>query len=50
MPRYRANIRFGPWEMGDEFESEDPFHEALATKGKLLTIIDESSTEPPAGT
>lgn len=45
MQRYRANIRFGPWEMGDEFESEDPFHEMLATEGKLLTIIGEAPAE-----
>lgn len=41
MARYRANMRFGPWEKDDEFESEDSFHTMLAEEGKMLTSIDE---------
>jgi hypothetical protein len=43
MPRYVVNVRFGPWERGDEFESEDEFHAALAAEGRLLTAADAPS-------
>lgn len=54
MAWYRANARFGPWEVGDEFESESPRHAELAEKTKLLTKLptwgdDSDDKEPPAG-
>lgn len=54
MAWYRANARFGPWEVGDEFESESPRHAELAEKTKLLTKLPtwgdgSDDEEPPAG-
>lgn len=46
MPRYRANARFGPWGRGSEFESDDPFHAALAADGRLL--VEVKGPEEPA--
>jgi hypothetical protein len=45
MPRYRANVRFGPWRRGDEFESEDALHANMAVEGKLLTEVDQRDAE-----
>jgi hypothetical protein len=41
--RYRALVRFGPWERGDEFESGDPYHARLAAQGRVLAAVDEPS-------
>lgn len=54
MAWYRANARFGPWEVGDEFESESPRHAELAEKTRLLTKLptwgdEPGGEEPPAG-
>jgi hypothetical protein len=38
MPRYRANVRFGPWKIREEFESTDPYHAMLAENGKLSVV------------
>jgi hypothetical protein len=50
VPRYRVNAKFGPWERGDEFESEDEFHANVAAQGRLLTIVDAPSAESLVGT
>jgi hypothetical protein len=39
MPRYRANVRFGSWKAGDEFESEDQLHADMAANGNLLSEV-----------
>jgi hypothetical protein len=41
--RYRALVRFGPWERGDEFESGDPYHARLAAQGRVLMAVDVPS-------
>jgi hypothetical protein len=38
MPRYRVAARFGPWKVGDEFESEDPAHARMAEGGPLVEL------------
>jgi hypothetical protein len=43
--RYRALVRFGPWERGDEFESGDPYHARLAAQGRVLAAVDGPSAE-----
>lgn len=40
MARYLANTRFGPWKVGDVFESTDPYYEVLAAAGHLTTLAD----------
>lgn len=47
MPRYRTNARFGAWSIGEEFESIDPYHEALA-EGGLLSVVGAPAAEAEA--
>jgi hypothetical protein len=48
VPRYRANLRFGPWNRGDVFESTDPMHARMAQEGRLLEEVDGPSAGQPA--
>lgn len=41
MRRYKANVKFGPWRPGDEFESADPLHAALAQGAALDDVTEE---------
>lgn len=40
MPRYRVLARFGPWNVGDEFESDDDVHAIYAANGGPVTEVD----------
>jgi hypothetical protein len=46
MPRYKVNMRFGPWRVGEEFDSNDERYAMLAEQGKLLTEIGPWPPEP----
>lgn len=44
MPRYKVNIRFGPWVPGEEFESEDELHAKMAAEGRYLKVVAEEES------
>lgn len=39
MPRFKVNVRFGPWRVGDVFESHDDYHALMAQDGHYLTEL-----------
>lgn len=47
MPRYRVAARFGPWQVGEEFESVDPYHATMAAAGKLDELPALRQPAPP---
>lgn len=49
LTRYRVNVPFGPWARGEEFESADPLHAALAEQGRVLEVADAASAGRRAG-
>lgn len=46
MPRYKANVLFGPWRAGEIFESEDAFHAMLAKEGRILSELSPKPVVP----
>jgi hypothetical protein len=47
MPRFRANVKTGPWRPGDVFESTLERHEVLAAEGYLTKIGEALPVDEP---